>query len=166
MIRILVLLVPLIFVYLAFNWFKKASPEQRRASFKKMALPVAILVFLILAATGKLNVLLAIAGVLIAFLVRSIPVILHYAPQVYRLWLLYVAGNRQDHRSQGSGQRRNGGKMTKAEALDVLGLKPGATEEDIIQAHRKLIAKLHPDRGGSDYLAAQINLAKKTLLHS
>ncbi len=54
--------------------------------------------------------------------------------------------------------------MTKAEALDVLGLKPDASKQDIVNAHRKLISKLHPDRGGSDYLAAQINLAKKTLL--
>lgn len=129
-----------------------------------MVLPAAILVFLVLASTGKLNVLIAMAGVLIAFLVRLIPVILHYAPQIYRLWLLYVHGNRQERRSQQSDSRHRNGKMTKAEALQILGLEPGATTEDIIQAHRKLIAKLHPDRGGSDYLAAQINLAKKTLL--
>ncbi|MDD2759757.1 MAG: DnaJ domain-containing protein [Methylomonas sp.] len=54
--------------------------------------------------------------------------------------------------------------MAKAEALEVLGLKPGASDDDIIQAHRKLISRLHPDKGGSDYLAAKINLAKKVLL--
>jgi curved DNA-binding protein CbpA len=46
----------------------------------------------------------------------------------------------------------------------VLGLKSGATREEIVDAHRKLISKLHPDKGGSDYLAAQINLAKKVLI--
>jgi curved DNA-binding protein CbpA len=55
--------------------------------------------------------------------------------------------------------------MSRAEALDVLGLKPNASKQEIIDAHRKLISKLHPDRGGSDYLAAQINLAKKTLIN-
>jgi len=54
--------------------------------------------------------------------------------------------------------------MGRTEALAVLGLKDEATEEDIIAAHRKLIQKLHPDRGGNDYLAAQVNLAKDLLL--
>lgn len=56
------------------------------------------------------------------------------------------------------------GQMDEARALEVLGLEAGATQEDVIEAHRRLIQKLHPDRGGSTYLAATLNEAKRVLL--
>ncbi len=54
--------------------------------------------------------------------------------------------------------------MDERTALAVLGLRQGATAEEIKAAHRRLMAKLHPDHGGSNYLATQINRAKETLL--
>jgi curved DNA-binding protein CbpA len=53
---------------------------------------------------------------------------------------------------------------TREHALEVLGLEEGASEEDIIQAHRRLIQKCHPDKGGSEYLAVQLNKAKDILI--
>lgn len=58
----------------------------------------------------------------------------------------------------------NASAMGQAQALAVLGLNPGATKTDILAAHRRLMQKLHPDRGGSDYLAATLNRAKDVLL--
>ncbi len=54
--------------------------------------------------------------------------------------------------------------MTMDEALAVLGLRKGASNDDIRNAHRKLMKDYHPDKGGSDYLAAKINQAKDVLL--
>jgi len=56
--------------------------------------------------------------------------------------------------------------MALEEAYSILGVSPGATKQQVISAHRKLIQKIHPDRGGNDYLAAKINLAKKIILNS
>lgn len=64
----------------------------------------------------------------------------------------------------GAGARTGGEQMTRDEAFAVLGLQTGASTDEIRAAHRRLMQRFHPDRGGSDYIAAKINEAKRLLL--
>jgi hypothetical protein len=93
---------------------------------------------------------------------RSVPLLETYLDRRHGDWRAHAGadpGARQDN-----GGSAPAGGMDEAMALSVLGLEPGAGEEEIKAAHRRLMTKLHPDHGGSSYLAAQLNQAKDYLL--
>lgn len=65
-----------------------------------------------------------------------------------------------------AGERAGAGGMTREDAYDILGLQPGASEGEIKEAYHRIISALHPDKGGSNFLAAKVNEAKDLLLGS
>ena len=71
---------------------------------------------------------------------------------------------RQDAGARGNPEGSAHASMSEHRAREILGLDSDASREDIVASHRRLMQRLHPDKGGSDFLAAQLNLAKKTLL--
>jgi DnaJ-domain-containing protein 1 len=93
---------------------------------------------------------------------ESVALLESYLDRRFPAWRQNAQGN------TAGGQRRaaTGGKMTDEEAYQILGLQPGAGRDEIGRAHRALMKKLHPDQGGSTYLAARVNEAKDTLLRT
>jgi hypothetical protein len=89
-----------------------------------------------------------------------------YLDRVQPQWREELAGERAGGGGSGAGARStSGGDMSVEEAYAILGLSAGADAEAIKEAHRRLMVKLHPDHGGSDYLATKINRARDVLLH-
>jgi DnaJ domain len=87
---------------------------------------------------------------------KSAKLIEAYLDRIHPSW--------QEDMSRADNEPGAGGQMTREEALEILGLKSGASENDIRRTHRDLMKKFHPDHGGSDYLASKINEAKETLV--
>ena len=151
-------------VFVILKQWGALSAEKKKAATWKVVLVVggALLFFMVL--TGRIQVLTAAVAAVIPLL-RKLPALLKYAPALHRMF----ADKRQ---GGGAGQEIRqsdpaselSGQMSVREARDVLGVKAGCSEEDIVMAHRRLMQKLHPDRGGNDYLAAKLNEAKQVLL--
>jgi predicted lipid-binding transport protein (Tim44 family) len=165
MVRLVLLITIIAIGLIVWNKFNEANEQQR----KKLVLTTIVWGVLgglaLLALTGHLNAITAVIGGAIAMLTRAVPNLLKYIPTLTHF---YKQTQTNQASGNGAGQQgkaqTNNSTMSQEEALDILGLKPGATREDIISAHKRMMQKVHPDRGGSDYLAAQLNKAKKTLL--
>ena len=142
---------------------KKLSLQQ---FFTLYVLAATGLVLIFLSVTGRLHWLFVLIGSLLPFLAG-------FARWGLRLWraagiigsLRQILGQLtglNNQRQQQPGRRS--AQMSVQEALDILGLEGTPSEADIKSAHRQLIQKLHPDRGGSTLLAKQVNEAKQVLL--
>ena len=144
--------------YLVWQYLAKVPPEKRRASYIKAGLAVLVVVVVLLTLTGRMHWVGAALTALLVLLRQSLPVLLRLFPVLQHLY--QRKGQNNEQRTPPATQSA----MDRAEALAVLGLAEGASEQEIVTAHRRLMQKLHPDRDGNDYLAAKINQAKDQLL--
>ena len=136
--------------WMVLRWFTEANPEQLIRAGQWVLAFVGGAVALWLVATGKA----ADAALLVTTL----------APFFVRWKSLLRLGGSSERASEDAGRATYSGPMSREEAWRILGLEPGADDAAIRDAHRRLIKKLHPDQGGSGYLAAKINQAKDLLL--
>ncbi len=137
----------------------RSTPRQRGRMVGFGTLGLLGLVLLLLVLSGRLHVLVA-AGAALLPLLKHLP----------RLWpwlmSLRKAVLHGDARRSAGGRPTASGALGQEDACAILGLGPHPSRAEIIEAHRRLIQRMHPDRGGSAYLAARINEARDVLLAS
>lgn len=142
----------------AVSWWKLLPPQERKTFAKKGLIYGAAITVLALVLIGKAHWLMGVLAALLALAGRATQFI-QYVP----LFKKFMENDTKQHNSS-AGSARASSSMNRQQAADILGVDINANERDIKSAHKRLMQKMHPDRGGSEALAKQINLAKDVLL--
>ncbi len=136
------------------NWWAAADVKSAKRSLTWAIVAVSLVLGLILLATGKAVLAVVPAGFALFRMV---------GPTLAKLaighWIQGRFGKASSRPPQQTTEQ-----MSRAEALEVLGLREGASQQEIKDAYRRLMSQMHPDKGGSDWMAAKLNSAKRILL--
>lgn len=137
------------------NWWANAQVKSAKNSLMWMIAAVCAALAFILLATGK-AILAAVPALFAVFRM--------FGPMVVSRLLSGINFGRFGAGSRAGQGGNNHENLSRQEALEVLGLDEGASEKEISEAYRRLMAQVHPDKGGSDWMAAKLNAARRTLL--
>ncbi|WP_299973794.1 molecular chaperone DnaJ [uncultured Pseudoteredinibacter sp.] len=149
------LIILLAFIFLAWylrNRFISTPKADRKRLITGWLLWLTVAIVVAMALTGRLHWI----GGLMAL---SVPFLRQFA-----LWFMQRKLNEMDHKNSSAQELSPQSDMDRPKALQILNLGEQPSREEIIQAHRKMMQKNHPDQGGSDYLAAMLNQAKDLLI--
>jgi len=156
MIRLILLIAIVLGAIYLLRWFLATPAETVSAYIRKSLWLLLGLLLILLAVSGRLSIIFAFIG-------SAIPLIAKHLPNILRvLGLVKTIKSQQQSKTQTPTAPRS--QMNTQEALSILNLKPKASKEEIISAHKRLMQKNHPDKGGSEHIASQINQAKEWLL--
>lgn len=146
--------VALLIILLSVRWLAHTEPRN-----VKIAGGLGLTLILVL-----LAILMALTGRVLASLPLLVGALAAYRRYRQLRRAAEYLGGKFGAGAGGGASRSKSGAMTHDEALRVLGLEEGASNEKISEVHRSLMQKLHPDHGGTDYLAAKLNEAREVLM--
>lgn len=130
--------------------------EQRKDLVKKILIWGGLGLVLAAVLMGRASWVMGVMAALIAIMAR-LTKLLAYFPTLKKVF---------PDMAQADASKKNTSlsQMSRQEAAEILGVDIDASVDDIRLAHKRLMQKIHPDRGGSEPLAKQINQAKDVLL--
>ncbi|MGH1485465.1 MAG: hypothetical protein ACRBCI_04540 [Cellvibrionaceae bacterium] len=158
MIKPLLVVIAIAGLFYFIRYIKQQPAEKRPKIFLKYGLYLLAFVLIILVVTGKLHWLAAGIAALLPIAQKLFFLALRVMP-----FLQNWRKKKQSHNAK-QPTEANFSNMTIAQAKEIFGFDEINSIEQITKRHKELMQKNHPDRGGSDYLAAQINQAKDKLI--